>query len=361
MLPRDRKITNNQTAEAVVNTTESGTIGVIFAMLKGWVFESWHYGLFPLAGALSLIRAGLVIRQATLEQGENKETIARAVMESVGALAMNTAVVFTFVGAAVASAAVLAVAAPIIFTATLGAKSLYSLGVACYYLAKAFAEKDGDDRNEFLQAARENFIGFIAGSLVTAAVGLVLIAAQPVWSILGMVGAAIGFGFGGYTLYKAWDDRKILKSDPAPSVPANPKVESEPAEAATPDLSSKLTNAKVHKTLMESQTAATPRPAAITPVTVASAAAATRRVASPVRSEEQTGCLEFLSNLWRKERTLSTASTAATDSTDSVQSFDDDKRRFSDFPVGQCHGLNEYVSDATQTTLTDWYVAKYKR
>lgn len=223
-------IATNKQVESAVNIADGTTIGIIFPMLMGFIAEVAHYALFPVAGALSLIRAGLVWRQVKLEQGQQNlkqgqknETKAKAVLETWTGLAISFAVACSVaISAGVTAAAIAAVAAvaPFIFTVALAVKSVYSLGAACYYAYKAYHEKDEDKRNEYKQAAIGNMISFVVGSMITVAVGFVFLAAQPVWALLGFAGAAFGVGAGTFALISSFG--KGSRGDGYSPVPGSP-------------------------------------------------------------------------------------------------------------------------------------------
>lgn len=186
------KILNNQRTEAFVVAVEMTDVSLIFLFKQFLlaIFEGLaHSILFLIVAGAALIRAILAIREAYLEKGENKKRlILRAIVETLAALAIGTAVVGTF-----AATAAFAIAGPIIFTATLGFKTLFHLGSAIYYgLKAAFSEESPAQKKAYRQKATANLILTFITGITTIATGLVFIAYKASFGILGIIGGVLG-------------------------------------------------------------------------------------------------------------------------------------------------------------------------
>lgn len=210
---RARKIANTQKVEAAVVAVELTDVSLIFAFkqyLAEFMEGLGHTIMFPIAGGASLIRAILKIREAYLAKRENRPgAILRAAVETVAALAIATAVVGTF-----AAAATFALVGPIIFTATLAAKTLFHLGAAIYYGIKASLTKNNDEQKQvYIQNMKTNLVIATINALTTVASGLVFIAHKASFGLLGVIGGVLGAG---YAAYKA-----VTTQSPKPTVNAS--------------------------------------------------------------------------------------------------------------------------------------------
>lgn len=184
----------------VAATVDSIDIAAIFGTFltdvgHRFLEETGRFFMFPIAAMASAIRAVLAWRQVKIDKGENG-TIGRAVVETVGALAVVTAVV-----GGLAAASFAAVASPIIFVAALAAKTLFHLASSIYYFAKSFKSSNTQQETQHYRAmALSNVIGTVALALATVAVGFVMIMAKPALAILGVIAGTIGTAFGLYKL-----------------------------------------------------------------------------------------------------------------------------------------------------------------
>lgn len=188
------KSVSNQRHDQVIAAADAGVIGTIFAMFTNEAMQHLleglgHFILFPIAAILAVYRAVLAIRQAQLDKFKNG-TLVKAVVDVVSTVAILTAVI-----GGLALATTFALASPIIFTAVLGAKSIFHLGAAIYYYGKS---KVSEIDNERKARYRASTVGHLKGALVlalsTVAVGLVMLASQPVYAWIGIIAAGIGIG-----------------------------------------------------------------------------------------------------------------------------------------------------------------------
>ena len=229
----------NQQVDLAFGVLDSANFTTIFTLFLTEVTtrmlqDTARFILFPVSGAMAAIHAILAIRQAKLNGGKNG-TLLNAVIESVSALAVITAVVGGFV-----AASIFATVSPIIFTAIMSAKTLYHFGATCYYLGCAAIEKDKQLKAEYRAAAFGHGVATTAGALATVAVALVMIAAKPLLGILGIVSGAIGMGFALYNL---------INSPPLPAEPATGQI-ADKDKALEETNQDRLTNgAKLHQTL----------------------------------------------------------------------------------------------------------------
>jgi hypothetical protein len=191
-----------------VAAADASLVGGIFGFFTNeaaheYLEHTGHFYLFPLAAIASLVRAGLSIREAHLER--KRSAIARAAIESVAAVAITTAVVGGLVAATVFS-----VVAPAIFTATLGLKSVYNGVASIYYGFKAAVNNDLEKKTAYKNKA----IGHAKASLITGmfaiTVGLVMLAAKPVFAFMGIIAGVLGTIMGVHNGYKQYKQRKLI-------------------------------------------------------------------------------------------------------------------------------------------------------
>lgn len=187
----------NQKVDLAVVTADSALITGLFSMfqnaeLRSFLEETGHYALFPLAASLSLFRAILAWRQAKLDAWQ-KGPVTKAIVETISAAAITTAVVGGFV-----ATSIFATVSPIIFTAALGAKALFHAVSAAYYGYKAFSVADPEKKKNYRSAMLANSVATLSLTLATVAVALVMIAAKPALAFLGIIGGGIA------TLYSAY-------------------------------------------------------------------------------------------------------------------------------------------------------------
>ncbi len=216
-----RQAVVNHRNDQVVAAVDSGVIGTIFSMftnegMLNWLDGLGHFILFPLAAGLSFIRLGFAFRQAQLEN-YNRGIVVKTIVELVSTLAIATAVGGGIAGSILAST-VFALASPIIFTAVLGAKALFHLGTAAYFLGKS--NVPGID-NARKTRYRRTMVGHLKGAFIlalsTVAVGLVMLAAQPIFAWLGLGAAVLGVGISVHNAYKAHRQANQLAQPVAPA------------------------------------------------------------------------------------------------------------------------------------------------
>jgi len=230
---QDRKSLNNQKISLTVGIVDSANITALFAMflkdiLKRFLEDTGRYFMFPLTAVGASVQAILAWRQARIEKGKNG-TVVRAVVETLGALAITTAVVGGFV-----ATSIFAVAAPIIFTATLAAKTLFHAVSSVYYWGKSAGTKDPEKKLAYRAAAKTNAVATASCLLSTVALGFVMLAAKPIVAILGVASGLISTAFFIYKRCKMPSVGTVKPSKPHVTQPLPPKDDAGvPARPAT--------------------------------------------------------------------------------------------------------------------------------
>lgn len=202
---QSRESLNNQKIILDVAIVDSMNLTAIFTLFLKETFakfleEIGKFFMFPLAAMAGCIQAVLAWRQAGLDDGK-ASSIGRAVVETASAIAITTAVIGGLVGATT-----FALAAPIIFTATLAAKAVYHIGLSIYHFyqsAKAWAKNDVAGHASHLAAARANAIAATALILATVAVSLVMLAGKTAFAVFGVISGVIGTGYAIYNRFFA--------------------------------------------------------------------------------------------------------------------------------------------------------------
>lgn len=199
MKNNDIKSINNQSKSFIVGTVESIELTALFILfleetMHRFLENIGHTFMYPLTAGTALIRAILAWRQARIDNGNNG-TMAHAIVEILGALAITTAVLGSFV-----ATTVFASISPIIFATIMAAKTLFHAGSALYYWYLSSTANNDEDKRKYKTAARSEGIGALAGALATLAVGLVMLASKPIYAILGITAGVIGTVF---CIYKA--------------------------------------------------------------------------------------------------------------------------------------------------------------
>lgn len=183
------------TSAAILDMLDLTVIFVFF------VKQYWHellektgrFVLFPTAALLTGAQAFLAWRQVKLEDGWKSGSIVRAIVDTLGAIAVNFAVGGALLG-------LLTIAAPIIFAVTFGLKTLYQGAAAYHNLRKSFATSDPDDTERFRNRAINFAMGTLIGILATAAIITVMIFELNDFAAFGIAAGVIGASYAGYNL-----------------------------------------------------------------------------------------------------------------------------------------------------------------
>jgi hypothetical protein len=248
----------NQRVDLTLGIVDSLTISSIFTLFLKDVFrkmleETARFILFPLSGAIAVIRAALAIRQASIDKGQNG-TVTRAVIEVAAAAAISTAVVGGFV-----AASIFATIAPLIFTATLAAKTLFHTGSAVYYWGQsvlAAKRNETDNATHYRNVARTHAVGATALTLATVAIAGVMLLGKTILAVVGLVSGAIATASSVHTLFTT----RIPPNGGYAGVPTKDDTDRENNEnAATPPKSTnsnrRNSNAQLHNDLGSSPAA----------------------------------------------------------------------------------------------------------
>lgn len=175
------------------------------------IFEQiTRYFMLPVAVIANMIFAGLAIRQAVINKGEGYFVL-KAVTETIGAVAIATAVIGGLITASIA-----AFAAPAIFAATFGMKILVNIGSSIYFGVMAAKTDDPVKKFEYRKKAIENGVGAVIGTILTTAVIAVMLLAKPAMFILGIIGGAM------LTAVAALKGIELLNQKPAAPAAAAP-------------------------------------------------------------------------------------------------------------------------------------------
>ena len=192
--------------------------------------------LFPIIIAVSIFQAIFAWRQAHIDRGKQRSTI-NAIIETVSALAISTAII----GTLVASAAFV-LATPIIFTAITVGKTLFHTGAAIYYgiqskiytnplKTNAQIEKKKDTCFEL---SKQHAISAVAGAVATVVTVAVFLLGKIALAGIGMGLAIIGVGF---AVYKGAHAVKTLQQTPPDDMQ---KAERKPHLSSQPMISKRL-------------------------------------------------------------------------------------------------------------------------
>lgn len=244
-----REIYKIKAADSIVAGVDAANLGAIFGLFlvktgQEFLETTGHFYLFPLAAIATFLRAVFAWREQQLSQGKHG-TFARALVEGATFLAVGTAVVGGFFWATLST-----LISPIIFTATLGAKSLYHAGSACYYLGKSVATHDEQEKVHYRSMAKAHAIGFVVGTLATISVGFVMLAGKSIMAIAGVVAAGIGVVYAGYNAVVSFKQLKKKETE----LPAHEKLESKVDESELEKKSSYVPQPSPSRLLREQKT-----------------------------------------------------------------------------------------------------------
>lgn len=186
---RQLRATNIVSASAA--TVDLSTLATIFFLLSKEMlkiaFEKMaKYILLPVAAAANIIQAVFAWRKAYLENGEGN-AVRTAIVETIGAAMITTAVI----GSLVASA-VFAVVGPALFAAAFTMKTLFNFGNAIYNGVLAARERNPEMKTALRAKAIESTIGGVVGVIATAAVVGVMLLGKVAMTIAGIIAGVAG-------------------------------------------------------------------------------------------------------------------------------------------------------------------------
>lgn len=220
-----------QATSAAAHTADMLGLAIFFALLKTTAIEIARLVCFPLAAALSLAQTIIAWRIAQVN-GKKRHLVFNAAVDTAAFLGITTAVV---IGIGISSVA--SFVAPLIFTAVSAVKSIIKAGVAVYNWGKSTGVTNPEDKIKYQERAKENAIQSVAGLIVSAAVGVVLVAGKTAMLAFGVVAASLNAVYGLTKLYSLYKNRNngyqpLPSADPAEA--AAPAHEPAPAPQAMP-------------------------------------------------------------------------------------------------------------------------------
>lgn len=195
---REKKISHNKKMEAVAMGVDALDLGGIFVLsvdtlLAQFLQSMAKYFLFPVAALMGILRSILAWRQVALERGKQSGTIVAALVETIAALGITTAVV-----GGLLFSWIFQNFPPMIFAGVMGFKAIYNAISSIYYWGKSSGTDDSTQ--EYKLKAIGHAISAVVNVLATAAVTLVMIVmAKPLFAVLGIAAGTIGVG---YAIYK---------------------------------------------------------------------------------------------------------------------------------------------------------------
>lgn len=190
---RRKEIRHLAAVGSTIQAIETIDLAGIFYMTSSEVFKAifeqiFKYIMLPTAAISNLMIAALAWRQSSLSKYEG-HSVARAVVETLAALAISAAVI-----GALFFTATFTLIAPIVFGAAVGTKALFNAGSAIYFGVKSARADNESEKFSFRKKALESGVAAIVGTLATIAVVAVMIFAKPALAILGIVGGVFGAG-----------------------------------------------------------------------------------------------------------------------------------------------------------------------
>ncbi|HAF87147.1 MAG TPA: hypothetical protein DCG13_01125 [Legionellales bacterium] len=188
---KQRDTASNGIGKSLVGLIDAINIGIIYTLfLKPVLFSFYEqigkYIFFPVTAAAALISAALSWRQAYITKGKLSSVITASI-DTLAAMAITIAVI----GSLVASSIFL-LATPIIFTAVMAGKTLFSAVSVVYYLGRALDTAVPKKKSKYYGLAKEQFIATLAGIIATAATIGVFLLGKSFLAGIGIAAAVIG-------------------------------------------------------------------------------------------------------------------------------------------------------------------------
>ncbi len=168
-----------------------------------------RYIMLPVAALSTILFTIFSWRQFCLSKDKDVKgfLLSKAIFETLGAGAVNAAVIGGLVSAAFTIG-------PYLFVAALVSKALMYLGTGIYFTYKAYQNRHNKEKYEkFKSYAIDSWAGFAVGIFAAATVVTVIIFLQTAFWAMGAVTMALGAAF---AIYKAgkhyYDKRKLAKA-----------------------------------------------------------------------------------------------------------------------------------------------------
>lgn len=178
-------------ASASITMLDALDVSAIFFMignasLKVLFEEIARYIMLPFAAAGNLIVAIFSWRIAALNNYQ-ASYVAKALVETIGALAIAAAVVGAFL-----FSSVFTLAGPLLFAGMFALRTLYNIASIFSHGIQYLRENDPDKKQDHLDNMRNATIATVVGLVMSTAVVGVMIFAKPVLAFVGMVGGLLG-------------------------------------------------------------------------------------------------------------------------------------------------------------------------
>ena len=179
----------------VVDSSSFGIICVCKQMFMHFLLGIGHLLLWPLSILVGAIQSSLAWRAVYKDRAKDKSIILHAVVETVYAAIITSAVIIAlfFTG-------VFALTAPIMFTVAVGLKTLYHFGVAAYNYTNAALEPNEKKKSEYMEKANHNLIVGGLCALFTAAIFVIMVLGNL--KIAAFIGIPVATVAVAYTAFK---------------------------------------------------------------------------------------------------------------------------------------------------------------
>lgn len=184
-----KQLRHNEQLDSLAISIDATDIATIFSLMlretTRQLFEnSLKYILGPIAALMNITRAVLAWLRVPLEN-KRKSSIFDAIVETVAAIAITTAVVGSLLYSTLFS-----IIAPAIFTAVVGGKSLIATGKAIYNTYQAYHANDLTDKQKYRHAAIVHTGLALATATIAIGISLSMLAHKIVLASLAIGGGA---------------------------------------------------------------------------------------------------------------------------------------------------------------------------
>ena len=231
-------------ANASVGAVGSLNLATIFALNSSastiQIFEATAGKvLLPIAAITSITEA--IFSWANVHRAKNKaHPIIKALIDTVAAAGIVAAVVGTLV-----APFLFTLAAPILYVAIFGAKTLFNFATAIYFKVKEHREADPILKSQYHTHANNSAMGAVIGLVATAASVGVFLLGKPVLAAIGIIAGVAAAIFAGVTIFKIAKKHKAEKSADYISLAVDDVDQSELGLNLDPNLDSVAKNDKV--------------------------------------------------------------------------------------------------------------------
>lgn len=209
-----KQVTNLERVDMAAATVDMLDLSAIFTMFTSTFLHTLlehgaKYIVFPIAAAINLFRAGLAFREAQLKKWE-ANPLAKFIIEAVGALAIVTAVVGSFV-----LPVIFTLVAPIIFSSVLAAKAIFNFGLSIFHGVQAATETNSQKKTEHIRKTAEHASVGTALSLACAGVVTVMIFGKVALAGIAIAGGLLGAATAVFKFYKTFSKKPEVETPEA--------------------------------------------------------------------------------------------------------------------------------------------------